>query len=93
MMMPGDGDGDGNDDDDDDDHGPTWPSMASWRLLLLLLPLTSSFLPPSRPASASSLDLTWSDLVCLLRFSADAAADVAQLATAAGLLRQLCVSV
>lgn len=93
MMMPGDGDGDGN--DDDDDHGPTWPSMAmaSWRLLLLLLPLTSSFLPPSRPASASSLDLTWSDLVCLLRFSADAAADVAQLATAAGLLRQLCVSV
>lgn len=38
-------------------------------------------------------DLTWSDLVCLLRFSADAAADVAQLATAAGLLRQLCVSV
>lgn len=93
MMMPGDGDGDGN--DDDDDHGPTWPSMAmaSWRLLLLLLPLTSSFPPPSRPASASSLDLTWSDLVCLLRFSADAAADVAQLATAAGLLRQLCVSV
>lgn len=87
--MPG--DGDGNDDDDDGDvHGPTWPSMASWRLLLLLLPLTSFFCVhlPSPPRRLGS-----TGLVRLLRFSADAAADVAQLATAAGLLRQLCVSV
>lgn len=92
MMMPG--DGDGNDDDDDGDvHGPTWPSMASWGLLLLLLPLTSFFCVhlPSPPRLRLRLGST--GLVRLLRFSADAAADVAQLATAAGLLRQLCVSV
>lgn len=79
-----------DDDDDDDDDGHVARHGHRWRLggcYCCCCFLEHPFLRSSASSSASSV------LTRLWRFSADAAADVAQLATAAGLLRQLCVSV
>lgn len=81
----GNGNVDGYADDHDDDDGHVARHGHRWRLggCYCCCFLEHPFL---RSSASSALTLLW-------RFSADAAADVAQLATAAGLLRQLCVSV